>query len=130
MAKTKAQRQKKYRERQKTKDPKFLKRERQRVKQYCVPTSGLKIHELQERRRVTKKKVTKHREWLKQKQASVQIQPQDPNKKNTTQNVSKLIVSTDLFTPKKKSRKTPRKGSDNNSSTKQNKKTERKEDLY
>ena len=64
MAKTKAQRQREYRERLKTKDQNFLKRERQRVKQYYVPTSSLKIQELQERRKVTKKKVTKHREWL------------------------------------------------------------------
>jgi hypothetical protein len=32
--------------------------ERQRVKQYYVPTSSLKIQELQERRKVTKKEVT------------------------------------------------------------------------
>ena len=67
MAKTKAQRLREYRERQKTNDPNFMKMERQRVKQYYVPTSSLKIQELQERRKVTKKKVTKHREWLKQK---------------------------------------------------------------
>lgn len=68
--------------------------------------------------------------FFKQKQSSVQIQPQEPNGKNTTQEVSKMIVSTELFRPNKKSRKTPCKASDKNCKKKQNKKTERKEDLH
>jgi hypothetical protein len=39
-AKTKAQPLREYRKRQKTNDPNFLKMERQRVKQYYVPTSS------------------------------------------------------------------------------------------
>ena len=41
-----------------------------------------------------------------------------------------MIVSTELFRPNKKSRKTPCKASDKNCKKKQNKKTERKEDLH
>lgn len=58
--------------------------------------------------------------FFKQKQSSVQIQPQKPNGKNTTQEVSKMIVSTELFRPNKKSRKTPCKASDKNCKKKQN----------